>query len=200
MCTPTKEDLNGWNLIKMIGEGKTATVWRTCFCCDEGLPRGSSVCSKSTQDGKRTVVKIIPFAGITASSSRSKLSVAKLRIAKSKFEKQTKLATQSGVRGLGPLVIDTWTTDRYGFIVMEEWDVTLAEWKRKHKILHSIKHHLEPSIHAKLKLVKQQARRLGHNDVHAGNIVLRLDPKHPEHILDIGVIDWDKVISIPDQK
>lgn len=231
------------------------------------------------------VIKVVPFY-------RSQRSQKPTPHVMQRFAIEQKMCAWSGMIGLGPRLISTWTTSRWGFIVMEQWDMTLAEWKRMHRIHssfhtgnnesvvdilpdlsstivdgdenengisasdgdlvskfvdysipdHAAIHHRrrrtigDPTAlnadndnnvdhdlvssgygteHLKAQIastgllcasntipkavqtIVSVAKWAGHRDIKDSNIVVKLDRNNSNHIAQVGIIDWDKVVIRP---
>lgn len=230
-----------------------------------------------TESTSLHVIKIVPFYR----SQRSKKPI--LNVMK-RFAIEQKMCAWSGMIGLGPQLVSTWTTSRWGFIVMEQWDMTLAEWKKSHRIhssfhlgnnssvdvlslpssvLHEMdmdsttmahvgdmmshtgstlldfvdysvstvdtrrqspEHTVTTTAPADFEISTRQlkaqvssallfctsnaptkavqaivslAKWAGHRDLKDSNIVVKLDRKNPNHLAQVGIIDWDKVSIRP---
>lgn len=231
---PSDADLRGWTLLDECGDGRTGTVYGVrpsasivtdmadnaqavdeAWSLDQENNVHSGPAPPMSPSSSRYVVKIVPFYR----SSRAKVPLKGIM---QRFAVEQKMATWSGRQGLGPRVVTTWRTERWGFIVMEQWDMTLSDWKRQHRIhrsLHDGNGHLESEndnhslgahsfsgsnahsshcttvedVRQKLRHVVSMAKRAGHRDIKDANIMVCVDPKDSRVVCRVGVIDWDKV-------
>jgi len=180
LALPTASDLRGWTLTQFIGDGATAIVYRV-----DPPTYGKPASSTTTPLSATTMVmKIVPFY-------RSSRTTKPFKGVQERFAIESHMATWSGSIGMGPRVIASWTTPRFGFIVMEEWDMTLTQWKRRNAM--SLP---ENTMETVRKLIKR-AKRAGHCDIKDANIVLRTAPHDDGSIMQVGIIDWGKVSVKP---
>jgi hypothetical protein len=117
------------------------------------------------------------------------------------FMKEVKMHRAANQKGFGPQIHEAWICDRFyhpslgqfkaGIIVMDRWDTTLEAYKDQHPAQKKALWNMAKELATKMK-----AAKLAHYDLHAGNIMLRLDKD--DKIKHIGPIDFAELKQTAD--
>ena len=93
------------------------------------------------------------------------------------FADETRLARQMSKLGVGPRVLDSWEADGVGFLVTDQWDMSLWDYFHKQKQL-GIVPSLPPHLVFKLEVLIRRLHEAGivHGDILEKNILVRTAP------------------------